>query len=458
MLTYGLVTRFIERPRPEPVEQLDTFNLLHSYPSGHVAASVAIYGSLALLLAAHFKDIRARVAIWTVAAGFPLVVALSRIYRGEHHPIDVIAGALMGAAQYVVALFAARTARRVAELRHEKHARSAPPMLRPSVLRGSTRFRHEHRRGHRSFGQEPRRRPSRAAKGSRATAASTIRSGMRCPRAAWLPNNSAALKQGADLVFVWGGDGMVQRCVDVVAGSDATMAIVPAGTANLFASNLGIPKHIDEGGRGRASRRASEARCRPNERREVRRHGRRRLRRARDPRRNDQDEARARPKRVRMGGGEEPSQRRPFEAQLEVDGKDWYKDPRASSCSATSAKRSPAVKAFDNAQPDDGLLEIGVGSAEGILQWGRTLARSALSSASKSPFVHMTKGRSVVVKLNRKVLYELDGGDREKKKTFRVDVQPRRGQRVRSRSELGRKAGRTSVARLLELCPCPMRT
>ncbi len=28
-----------------------------------------------------------------------------------------------------------------------------------------------------------------------------------------------------------------------------------------------------------------------------------------------------------------------------------------------------------------------------------------------------------MVKLNRKVLYELDGGDREKKRTFRVDVQ-----------------------------------
>ncbi len=122
VLTYGLVTRFIERPRPEPVEQLDTFNLMHSYPSGHVAASVAVYGSLALLLAAHFKDIRARVAIWTVAAGFPLVVALSRIYRGEHHPIDVMAGALMGVGAICVALFAARTARRVAELKAMRHA------------------------------------------------------------------------------------------------------------------------------------------------------------------------------------------------------------------------------------------------------------------------------------------------------------------------------------------------
>jgi membrane-associated phospholipid phosphatase len=125
VLCYGLITRFVERPRPEPVQQLDTFNLVHSYPSGHVAASVAIYGSLALLLAAHYKDIRARVAIWTVAAAFPLVVATSRIYRGEHHPIDVAAGALMGVGAIGVALFAARTARRVAELRVEKHAAEA---------------------------------------------------------------------------------------------------------------------------------------------------------------------------------------------------------------------------------------------------------------------------------------------------------------------------------------------
>ena len=39
---------------------------------------------------------------------------------------------------------------------------------------------------------------------------------------------------------------MVQRCVDVLAGSGATMAIVPAGTANIFAANLGIPQDIVE--------------------------------------------------------------------------------------------------------------------------------------------------------------------------------------------------------------------
>ena len=55
-----------------------------------------------------------------------------------------------------------------------------------------------------------------------------------------------ALDEGAELVFAWGGDGMVQRCVDVLAGSKADLAIVPAGTANLFATNLGIPKDIEQ--------------------------------------------------------------------------------------------------------------------------------------------------------------------------------------------------------------------
>src|SRR5207237_79703 len=54
-----------------------------------------------------------------------------------------------------------------------------------------------------------------------------------------------ALSAGADLVFVWGGDGMVQRCIDVLAGTPATLAILPAGTANLLATNLGIPRDLE---------------------------------------------------------------------------------------------------------------------------------------------------------------------------------------------------------------------
>ena len=54
-----------------------------------------------------------------------------------------------------------------------------------------------------------------------------------------------ALEDGAELLFVWGGDGMVQRCAHEAAGTGATLAVIPAGTANLLATNLGIPKDLE---------------------------------------------------------------------------------------------------------------------------------------------------------------------------------------------------------------------
>jgi membrane-associated phospholipid phosphatase len=120
-LAYSLTVLLVVRIRP-PVVQLDHFMMTHSFPSGHVAASIAVYGSLALLLTAHVKATWVRAHIWAIAGLIPLVVAWSRLYRGEHHPIDVAAGALMGLGALTAALFAARTARTVAEIRAERRA------------------------------------------------------------------------------------------------------------------------------------------------------------------------------------------------------------------------------------------------------------------------------------------------------------------------------------------------
>lgn len=121
---YGLTVFFITRERPSVV-QLDNLNVHHSFPSGHTAASTAIYVSLGLLLAAHFKALPLRIAIWAIAISLPIIVATSRIYRGEHHPLDVTFGALMGIGAVLVALFAVRTARAVAQLRAEKNIEPA---------------------------------------------------------------------------------------------------------------------------------------------------------------------------------------------------------------------------------------------------------------------------------------------------------------------------------------------
>ncbi|VTR76115.1 diacylglycerol/lipid kinase family protein [Cellulomonas hominis] len=50
-----------------------------------------------------------------------------------------------------------------------------------------------------------------------------------------------AVEDGAQVVFVCGGDGTVRSCVEGLAGTDAALAVLPAGTGNLLAANLGVP-------------------------------------------------------------------------------------------------------------------------------------------------------------------------------------------------------------------------
>ena len=87
-----------------------------------------------------------------------------------------------------------------------------------------------------------------------------------------------ALAHGAEVIFVWGGDGMVQRCIDAVAGTEAVLAILPAGTANLLAANLHVPADLAGAVRVglHGDRRGLDTRI--GERRAFRGHGRRRIR------------------------------------------------------------------------------------------------------------------------------------------------------------------------------------
>ena len=55
-----------------------------------------------------------------------------------------------------------------------------------------------------------------------------------------------AREAGVDLVLAAGGDGTVRVVADGLAGSKITMAVLPSGTANLLALNLGIPKPLDQ--------------------------------------------------------------------------------------------------------------------------------------------------------------------------------------------------------------------
>lgn len=55
-----------------------------------------------------------------------------------------------------------------------------------------------------------------------------------------------ALDDGARLVVVCGGDGTANACAAILAGTGVPMALIPAGTGNIIAANLGIPSEPAE--------------------------------------------------------------------------------------------------------------------------------------------------------------------------------------------------------------------
>ena len=96
-LIFWLTTLLIDRQRPR-LPQLDEAPPTSSFPSGHTAAAIAFYGTVALVVLWHSRRRWLRWLAVAVAVVVPLVVGGSRLYRGMHFPTDVLAGLLLGSA------------------------------------------------------------------------------------------------------------------------------------------------------------------------------------------------------------------------------------------------------------------------------------------------------------------------------------------------------------------------
>ena len=118
---YRVTTLVVHEHRPR-VARLENLPVNASYPSGHTAASIAVYAGLVLLLTSRISNPVFRAFAWTVAVAIPIYVALSRMYRGMHYPLDVTGGALLGIAALTVIVFACRSAGAAAESRSRREA------------------------------------------------------------------------------------------------------------------------------------------------------------------------------------------------------------------------------------------------------------------------------------------------------------------------------------------------
>ncbi len=114
--TYYVTSFVVPRDRPS-VPRLEDLEVNTSYPSGHTAAAVAVYAGLVLLLTSRLTSSLPKALAWTGAVLLVTFIALSRLYQGMHHPLDVAGGVLVGIGAILVALFACRVADAAGERR-----------------------------------------------------------------------------------------------------------------------------------------------------------------------------------------------------------------------------------------------------------------------------------------------------------------------------------------------------
>ncbi|MGW6704078.1 diacylglycerol kinase family protein [Streptomyces sp. NPDC054956] len=226
------VTAFVDRPRPA-VPHEDAAPPTSSFPSGHVGASLALYGGLAVIAALRMRGAW-RYAVAGTLLLIPPAVGLSRMYRGMHYPSDVAGGLLNGTLTLLITGCALLYGRQSAA---EPDGRERPDREVPAPRSTSG--------GRVLVVRHPYGCPDELAD---RLAAVLREHGHRDPR--WILT-SAELPCGTlaeelrpvrpALVVVCGGDGTLRACAEVLACTRIPLAVVPCGTGNLLARNLDLP-------------------------------------------------------------------------------------------------------------------------------------------------------------------------------------------------------------------------
>ncbi|MEH0467577.1 diacylglycerol kinase family protein [Streptomyces sp. B21-097] len=233
-LVFLVITESVDRHRPE-VDRLDASPPTSSYTSGHTGAATALYGGLAVLALSRLRGPWRRI-VGGLLLLVPVLVAVARLYRGMHHPTDVVGGLANGSLSLLIvgrALFTDGTVTAPVEADPAPSPASAGsgPVV-PGRGRTAVVFN-----------------PTVTGEADREALREVLeRHGHRDPvfveTTAEDPGTgqtAAAIREGARLVVVCGGDGTLRASADALAGSGVPLALVPCGTGNLLARNLGLP-------------------------------------------------------------------------------------------------------------------------------------------------------------------------------------------------------------------------
>jgi YegS/Rv2252/BmrU family lipid kinase len=225
-----------------------------------------------------------------------------------------------------------------------------------------------------------------------------------------------------DLVLASGGDGTVTACAEGLAGSAIPLGVLPAGTGNLLARNLGLPLNLDAALRvslGGTDRRLDVGTA----------NGRTFVAMAGLGFDAELLDSTGEPLKRRLGwaayavSGLRHLGARPVRASVRADGGPVLRRRASSVLIGNVGELQGGVTLLPGAEPDDGVLDLLVLTARGVAGW-LALTADVLLRRRRTRHVARIAFRDLHVLLDRPQLWELDGEVIGRTRQLRVTVRP----------------------------------
>ena len=231
-----------------------------------------------------------------------------------------------------------------------------------------------------------------------------------------------AVDRGCDVVVACGGDGTVRAVAEALAGTDVHLAVVPLGTGNLLAGNLGIPTGLDA---VPVAVSATSTRL-------------------------DLGVVNGEKFSVMAGVGFDAAMIRDADssvksklgsvaymisgaknlpaqvvgASVSVDGDDVWSGRTGMVLVGNCGEVTGGLEVFPDASPTDGVLDIAVLTAENVVDWAKLLNRLVRGEDQPADLVQRFRGTTITVDLDEAMPYELDGEDRDETRQLSFSIDP----------------------------------
>jgi diacylglycerol kinase family enzyme len=232
-----------------------------------------------------------------------------------------------------------------------------------------------------------------------------------------------AVEAGAEIVFVCGGDGTVMSCVSALVDTGVALAVLPCGTGNLLAANLGMSNDLAAGievaierGRRLLDVGVVDDRCFT----------------VMAGMGFDAQMLAATSETTKawvgwpayLMGAVRHLRDRPMRVSIRVDDNEPMRRRARSVLVANVGRLQGGIRLLPEAEPDDGCLDVAVLTPRTLAHWA-ALGWALLRRRRRVPQIEVFRGERVVVASNRPQPRQLDGDLIEPGRVLRVGIRPK---------------------------------